>query len=171
MSFLFTYGSHTSIIALHILFSFFTLVTIISIVSGMTTIQRKHWSPHYSISNPPPTYSSVQEFYNAFNLMDTNHAYFSFMELQEIFHLDGMDQWAKVLNPSDQVEFHLYLRSFLPSAKNEIYEDFDRIEKMYFSLFELTEDHNAIQSAMANAPMMGLFLMKRTHNYSLAPSK
>ena len=93
------------------------------------------------------------------------------MELQEIFHLDGMDQWVKVLNPKGQVELLIYLRSFLPSAKNEINQDFDRIEKMYFSLFESTEDHNAIQSAMVNAPMMGLFLIRRTHNDSLPAKK
>ena len=56
------------------------------------------------------------------------------------------------MNPNGQVEFHLYLRSFLPSARNEINADYDQIEKMYFSLFESTEDHNTIQSAMANAP-------------------
>ena len=82
-----------------------------------------------------------------------------------------MDRWGKVLNPKGQVELLFYLRSFLPSAKNEINQDFDRIEKMYFSLFESTEDHNAIQSAMANAPTMGLFLIRRTHNDSLPAKK
>ena len=103
--------------------------------------------------------------------MDTDHSYFSFMKLQEIFHLDGMDQWEKVLNPNGQVEFHFYLLSLHPSAKQNFPKDFDWIEKMYFSLFELTEDHNAIQSAMANAPTMGLFLIRRTHNDSLPASK
>ena len=164
------YGSHTSVIALCSLFSFFTLVTVISILSTMTTIQRKHSPPHHSISDPPHSYSSVQEFYNAFNLIGTDHAFFFFTELQEIFHLDGMDQWEKLLKPNDQLKWHIYLRTFIPSAKNKIHQDFDWIEKMYFSLFESEVDHNAIQEAMANAPMMGLFLDKKTNNVSLPGS-
>ena len=81
-----------------------------------------------------------------------------------------MDQWEKVMNPNGQVEFLFYLRSFLPSAKNEINDDYDWIEKMYFSLFESTEDHNTIKSAMTNAPMMGLFLIKRPKMFLYQPA-
>ena len=73
--------------------------------------------------------------------MDSDHAIFSFTEMQEICHLDGMDQWEKVTNPNDSVEYHFYLASFLPSAKAHVPEDFEQIEKIFFSLFVSTEDH------------------------------
>ena len=70
------------------------------------------------------------------------------------------------MNPNDQVECHFYLASFLPSAKDHVHEEFQEIERMFFSLFVSTEDHEAIQVAMANAPMMGLFMYKKTKNTS-----
>ena len=129
-----------------------------------------HTPPHQSISNPPQNYASVKDFYNAFNLVNTDHAYFSFTELQEICHLDGMERWEKVMNPNDQVELHFYLRCFLPSGKRHFQKDFDWIEKMFFSLFVSEEDHESIREAMATAPMMGLFFYKRTNNDSSADS-
>ena len=84
-----------------------------------------------------------------------------FTEMQEICLVDGMDQWPKVMNLNDSVECHFYLDLFLASGKEHFPEEFEQIEKMFFSLFVSQEDHEAIQEAMANVPMMGLFLYKK----------
>ena len=128
----FSRSSHTSVIPFCSLFSLFTFVSIISPLLTMTTNQRKHIPPYHSISNPLENYTSVEEFFNAFNLMDRDNSFSSFTELQQICHVDRIDQWEKVTNLNDSVECHFYLASFLPSAKEHVHEEFEQIEKCSF---------------------------------------
>ena len=39
---------------------------------------------------------------------------------------------------------------------------FQKVENLFFSLFVSEEDHEAVQAAMANMPMMALFKSKST---------
>jgi hypothetical protein len=44
--------------------------------------------------------TSVESFYNKFNLIDTPYLEFFFKDMLEIYHLEGMDQWpAMCIHP------------------------------------------------------------------------
>ena len=70
------------------------------------------------------------------------------------------------MNPNDPVQCCSYLASFLSSGKEHMPQEFEQIEKMFLSLFVSQEDHEAIQVAMANVPIMGLFVFKYTNKDS-----
>ena len=46
-------------------------------------------------------YKSVVHFYEEFNLVNAEHARYSFNDMKEIFHLDGMDEWPKMFEQKD----------------------------------------------------------------------
>ena len=73
-----------------------------------------------------------------------------------------LHKWCTPWNNSVE-ECCFYLASFLPSGKKHFPQEFEKIEKMFFSLFVSQEDHEAIQAAMVNVPTMGLFMYKYTN--------
>jgi hypothetical protein len=127
----------------------------------MSTSQRKSLPDHH-LTNTIGNYGSVEEFYNSFNLADTEHVTISFTDMQEICFMDGMDQWPKLINPNDSIQFSFFLHSFLPSGKEHFPSLFEKVENLFFSLFVSEEDHEAVQAAMANMPTMALFMSKST---------
>ena len=79
---------------------------------------------------------------------------FLFLDLRQICFLDGMDEWPKLIDPSDNIQFNFDLVSFLPSAKDTVPALFKSVEEMFFSLFVLDQDHAAVQAAMLTMSMM-----------------
>jgi hypothetical protein len=125
----------------------------------MSTSHRKS-CPDHRLTNTIGKHGSVDEFYNSFNLVDTEHANLSFGDMQQICFMDGMDQWPKLVNPNGSVQLSFFLHSFLPSGKEHFPSLFEKVENLFFSLFVNKEDHEAVQVAMASMPTMALFMTK-----------
>ena len=139
--------------------SFFVLLSLLVFLLIMSTSQSMSLAYH-QLTNTIGNHGSVEEFYNVFILVDTDYAHFSFTDMQEICFIDGMDRWPKLINPKDLIQCTFLLVSFLPSAKEHYSSLFEKVEDLFFSLFVSQEDHDAVQTAMANMPTMALFMSK-----------
>ena len=70
--------------------SFCVLHSLLVVLLTMSTSQSKSL-PYHCLTNTIGNHGSVEEFYNLFNLVDTEYAHFSFAHMQEICFIDGMD--------------------------------------------------------------------------------
>ena len=120
--------------------------------------------PDCHLANTFGRHSSVEEFYNEFNLVNSDYAQFSFTEMKNIFPLDGMDQWPKLLDPNDSLVCKLSLVSFMPSAKTNHEIEYTKVKELFQSVFVSKQDHLSVKQAMENMPTMALFLETSTKN-------
>ena len=104
---------------------------------------------------------SANDFYKEFNLEDRNYTKFSFADMQEIFFLDRMDTWPKLLDQNDSMEFTFSLASFLPSVENFPIL-FDIVENFFHSMFQSEHNYERVKVAMVNMPTMALLMVTST---------
>ena len=93
------------------------LLSLLVFLSTMSTSQSMSL-PYHWLTNTIGNHGSVEEFYNVFNLVDTDYAHFSFADIQEICFIDGMDQWPKLINPKDSIQCTFFLSLFFLPQKS-----------------------------------------------------
>ena len=110
---------------------------------------------------------SPEEFYEKFNLINSNYSEFHFKEMLEIFNLPGMDQWPKTMEETTP-DLQLRLICFFPPSvpapsrpspnEKRIAIAHSLASDMIHSCFESKEDHESINAVMAIFPTLAIFM-------------
>ena len=120
--------------------------------------------PECCLTNTFGKHKTIQDFYDDFNLVNGDYAKYSFSDMKKIFHLDGMENWAKTLGGNDSLVGNLSLVLFMPSALPNHPMEYAMVKSLFHSVFVNQHDHEVVELAMENMPTMALFIEASREN-------